>query len=514
MRRDLGTMLILTSLAAASPVWAEDPAESDEAESAEAQAESAPLPRLGQAPGEPLLRSAPPSIPFGVSPAESEDNVLDFHGYLLVPARFAVLEREDPGPGQGSTALHSPPLIPQRLRGFEYTGVVPEPWVQLDFSYGNKKVSGTAIIASRSVTDGVQLYNPADQLGVNDAFVSVDLSDSVGSPFLVQVGAFTGRYGVMGAYDAGRYGTPLIARTNTVGESVQVGARLGPETMLVVEQGLGGQLGRPRDGILPAGWNDFADVNVGASFVTQLHAGLATHRLFQLGVHYLTAFSRDDRAGDGTVPDGYISVLGADARLTAGRAGHLYIGAAHTVASRSEIVSGVIEVLNARGGPELVEEYLGPRSQGNGTLTTVGLQYDLSVPRLVYGDDFDGKSPDLLVSLFGIGTSVTSDDNDYDGVLKLKAGAELTYSFLSWLGVSGRYDAVRLNLDEDRNAFAIETARLLLHTDWVSRDEFALQYSHFDLGGDVPVRTGYPPVVDPDAVPDQHVFSLSGTFWW
>lgn len=507
MRRDLGTILILASLAAAAPARAEDEAPAEES------ARSG-LPRLGQAPGEPLLRSVAPAVPFGVPPAESRDNVLDFHGYLLVPARVGVLERAQPAPGQHDVALHSPALVPQRLRGFEYTGVVPEPWVQLAFSYGNDRVSGTTIIASRAVTDGTQIYNPADQLGLNDAFISVDLSEPVKSPFLIRVGALTGRYGVMGAYDAGRYGTPLIARVNAVGETVEVGARLGQQTMLVVEQGLGGQLGRPRDGLLPAGWNDFADTNVGASFVTHLHAGLATHRLFQLGLHYLTAFSRDDRVGDGTIRDGHISVLGADARLTAGRAGHLYLGGAHTRASDAGIVSGVLEVLNARGGPELIAEYLGSESGGNGALTTFGLQYDLSVARLGYGEAYQGRSPDVIVSLFGVGTAVTSDDAARDGVFKLKAGAELTYDFASFMGVSGRYDNVRLDLDESREAFSIQTGRLLFHTGWQSRDEFALQYSHFDIGSDVPLYTGYPATPDPEAVADEHVLVLSGTFWW
>jgi hypothetical protein len=507
MRRDLGTILILASLAAAPRAWAEEEATPD-------APTGTGLPRLGQAPGEPLLRSAPPTVPFGTPPAESKSNVLDFHGYLLLPARVSLLERSDPEPGQHDTALHSPPQLPQRLRGFEYTAVVPEPWVQLAFAYGNEVISGTAIIASRSVTDGMQIYNPTDQLGLNDAFLTVNLSKPVKSPFVLRVGALTGRYGVMGAWDAGRYGTPLIARVNAVGESVEVGARLGKQTMLVVEHGLGGQLGRPRDGLMPAGWNDFADMNVGASFVHHLHVGLATHQLFQLGLHYLTAFSRDDRVGDGTVSDGNITVLGADARLTAGRAGHLYLGASHTKANSAGIVSGVIEVLNARGGPELIDEYLGPDSGGTGALTTFGMQYDLSVARLGYGADFDGKSPDVLVSLFGIGTSVQSDDAEHDGIFKLKAGAELTYDFASFMGISGRYDHVRLDLDQARQAFSIQTARLLFHTDWQSRDEIALQYSHFDVGGDVPIYTGYPPTPDPTATSDQHVFVLSGTFWW
>src|SRR5690606_24283431 len=117
------------------------------------------------------------------------------HGYLLLPLRVGILKRDDPNPGQSSTALHAPPVIPQNLRSFEYLGVVPDPWVQLNFSYGNKLVAGTVILAAQTLTDADGIYNPPDQLGINDAFISVNLSEAAGLPLEVKVGAVTGRYG-------------------------------------------------------------------------------------------------------------------------------------------------------------------------------------------------------------------------------------------------------------------------------------------------------------------------------
>lgn len=506
MPRNLSPLLILALLAVPVAAGAE---EQDQEQSSEAA-----LPRLGQAPGEPQVRSAPPSIPFGIPPAQSAENVLDFHGYMLLPLRIGVLKRRHPLEGQSATTLHMPPLVPQYERSFNYTGVLPDPWIQMNFTYGNSTVSGTAIIAARATTDGSGVYIPTDQLGVYDAFVTVNLSKPFKTPVQVKIGAITGRYGVMGAFDAGRYGTPLIARTNSVGEMITAALDLGPTTKLLIEQGFGGQVARPPVGLIPAGWNDFADPNVGASFVNQIHAGISHANLVQLGLHYLTAWTQDDQGPSGQVPDGRISVYGADARLTAGRAGHLYGGIARTVAVNSEPVAGVIEVLNARGGPELISEYLGPDSGGDGSLTTFGAQYDLSVARLVYGKAYIGKSPDVLVSLFGIGTNVSSDDPAYDGVLKLKAGAQATYNIKSWLSASMRFDHVSPDVDNSRTAFNIYSPAILLHTDWQSRDEIALQYSHFVYGSEVPVRTGYPPVQDPTAVPDKDVFMLSGTFWW
>jgi hypothetical protein len=477
-------------------------------------AETSPeIPRLGMSPGEPQVRSATPSLPFGVEPAASKSAVLDFHGYLLLPAYLGVHDREDPLAGQSNTVLHSPPLVPQDLRSFEYVGVVPASWLQLNLSYGNSTLYATAVLAGTTAMDAAGYHNLADQFGVNDAFITANLSKTFGFPFQLQVGAMTGRYGAMGAWDAGRYGTPLIARTNTIGESIVTGYKLG-DFFLVLEQGLGGQLGRPPADIVQAGWNDFADGNVGATFVNQVHLGVAYQSLARLGLHYLSAWTQDDMGLGGQLAKGRITVLGADLHLTAKRAGHLFIGGAYTKATDAGSVSGAIEVMNARGGPELIEQYLGPQSGGNGALSTFGVQYDLSVARLVFGDLYEGMSPDILVSLFGVGTKVKSDDPGYDGVFKMKGGAEVTYLPLFWLGVSERLDHVRLHGSDLTQAFTISSTRLLLHTGWRNRGEFALQYSHFFYGGNVQVKTGYPPTLSPTANPDRDVFSLTGTYWW
>jgi hypothetical protein len=248
--------------------------------------------------------------------------------------------------------------------------------------------------------------------------------------------------------------------------------------------------------------------------LVHLHGGLSYDKLGQIGLHYLNALSKDDRAEVVGSPDGQIVVVGADARLTAGRFGHLYLVLGRTVARNAVTVGGVIEVLNARGGPELVDRYLGPNSGGDGGLTVFGGQYDLSTTRLVYGDRFTGNSPDLMFSLFTMAAQVDSDDPAYNGVLKLKAGGELTYTMLRWLGASLRVDTVRLNGSDSKQAFNIISPRLLFHTDWQSRDEIVLQYSNFQYGSGVHPRTGYPPLPDPLANPDKHVFSLSAIFWW
>jgi hypothetical protein len=307
----LGALVLLAAPAAA---MAESAASADDG-----------VPRIGLDPGEPQAPSPTPAIPFGVQPALSREYVLDFHGYLLLPAQLGLHERLNPTPGQSSLVLHAPPLVPMDIRDFSYTGVVPNPWLQLNFIYGNSTVSATVILAGTSALDAAGYYNPVAQMGVNDAYLTVNLTKKLGFPIQVNVGAYTGRYGAMGMYDAGRYGTPLIAQTNTIGEQITAAYKAG-ELLLLVDQGLGGQLGRPPVGLTPAGWNDFADPNVGATFVNQLHVGVAYRPLLRFGLHYLTAWTQDDLTPPSTVPEGRITVMGVDGHVTGGRAGHLYLG--------------------------------------------------------------------------------------------------------------------------------------------------------------------------------------------
>jgi hypothetical protein len=471
------------------------------------------IPRLGLSPGDPQVRSATPSVPFGIQPANSKENVLDFHGYLLLPAYLGVHERPTTSEGQSKTVLHSPPLMAQDLRSFEYTGALPSPWIQLNLLYGNSLVYATAILVGTSAMDAAGYDNPVDQIGVSDAFLTLNLTKIIGTPFQVNVGAFTGRYGAMGGHDAGRYGTPLIARTNTVGETITTGLKLG-DFFIALEQGLGGQLSRAPSDVVAAGWNDFANGNTGSTFVNHAHIGVAYAKLLRLGLHYLTAWTQDDVGATGSLPDGRITVLGADLDVTAGRAGRLYLGGARTQATNAAPVSGAIEILNARGGQELIDQYLGPNSSGNGSLSSFGGQYDLSVTKAIYGDLYTGESPDVLLSLFTVGTYVKSNDTAYDGVFKFKGGAEATYLPLSWFGVSERFDHVRLHGNDSKQAFSIWSSRLLFHTGWKSRGELALQYSHFVYGSSVYVKAGYPPHLDPNINADKDVFSLTATYWW
>jgi hypothetical protein len=427
------------------------------------------------------------------------------------------------GPGQSKTVLHAPPIVPDDLETFSHTGVVPNTYAQLNFSYGNKLVVGTATIVAKESTVSTGFFDPPSQRGVNDLFLSIFPDLPLLGHTNIYVGAFSSRYGVPGEYDEGRYGTPLIARINGAGENIGAHIPLGTDVSLMLEEGVQGQTNKAGNGTIPAGWNDFADPGVGSSFAVHGHLGASYKNAASLGVHAISAWSQDDRATGTGSPDGDIRVLGADLRFNMGRFGHLYGAYSNVKLTSARTVGRIIEILNTKGGPGLIANYLGEGSGGTGALDIFGWQYDLSIGRLVsYPVQFTGDGPDIYFSLFGIYAGIKSNDATYDGTSKLKFGAEGSYSLLSWLVASVRYDNVRpgrpvavsLDAPDKDFAFQVIAPRIILRSDWQARDQVVLQYAHWINGPLTTVRTGYPPVEDLTAVPDRDVLSISANFWW
>lgn len=460
------------------------------------------------------------SLPGGVTPSFGSvstrpgDWRFDFHGLLYAPLRVGFNTRDTPLSNQSTHVFHAPPVVPDDFTGFGYTNVAPDPWAQVNFSYGNRDVSATVIIAARVISEGASYFNPPDQLGINDAFLTYRIANTERMKIKLDVGAFSNRYGNMGEFDTGRYGTPLIARIGGVGVTETGTYTVGPATVMT-EIGLMGQLNKAPLGVEPAGWNGYLDPNAGTSFVPHLHLGVAYRRLAQLGVHLMDAISQDDRATPGSQPDGHIDVVAVDGRLTLHRYGHLYLALSDVASHHARAVSDVIQILNAPGGLGLINEYLGQQSGGSGDLTTFGAQYDLSVGNLLrHPSNFQGMGPDVVASLFTVFTHVGSHDPLFNGVNKLKYGAELSYAFLPWVAVSGRYDRVIRNVDDGTQTSAVVTPRLIFRTGYNARDQVVLQYSHWFNGSGVVVNTGAPPAPNPLIKPDADVVSLMASMWW
>lgn len=508
MRHCLGFSALLVGACVSPPALAQ----------ASGTQDSEPPISLGLAPGTPQVGALPGGLTpaFGQRAADEKEWRFDFHGFLTMPLRAGVNQRAGVVTTEQHTlVLHAPPVVPDYRDAFTYTGVVPQPYAQLNFSYGNSVVTGNVFILARSASSAASFLSPPEQAGISDTFLNFRLPDLVKNAYVeINVGAFTNRYGIMGEYDEGRYGTPVIARTNGAGENIVAKFALGKH-MLDLEQGIQGQLDKFPNGLLPAGWNGFADPNVGSGFVNHVHAGLGYLGIATLGLHYMTAWTQDDRASQSVQPDGTIGILGADLRLSLSHFGHFYFGAAQTRADNARSVGSIVQVLNTPGGAGLMQDYLGPSSGGTGTLVTFAAQYDLSIGKLLrYPYAFNGDAPDIVVSIFGMQTHVSSKELAFDDVTKRKYGAEGGYSLLPWLATSLRLDRVVPNANDSGQTFTIFSPRVIFRTNWQAHDQVVLQYSHWFYGSGVIVRSGYPAMDDPTIRPDEDVVSLSGSMWW
>lgn len=550
--------------AAAPPVAPDTPPALDGVEVPTATSAARERPRqLGLNPGAPRLQG-------GVSHGAGASSLgvamepgwrFRFHGYLSAPLAVGLGKVDDPAPGQSSLALHTPPQTADTWGSFAFSNVVPAPWVQLNFSYGNEHLTGTVIVAAYTISSASPWNNIAGQLGINKAFLTLD-PDPIGRfRFVAHAGAFGNSYGHMAVYDNGRYETPLMASTNGIGEAVTMEYR-GDSVQVQLEQGFQGNLdlapesvrnnaytgSTPASGqgtssgsslcpttntavtdtqrdananlIGPAyGW---PDCNAGSGFVHHLHAGVGVGKL-HVTAHWLHAWSQDDRTPQlpavqrdpepslpsRAQPTGYIDVYGLEARLQGEQLGHLYLGVNHTKLTDSLTVGNVINVLNAGGGSGLSRFYLGPASRGNGSITAAGLQYDLSIGRLLrHPAPFWGEGPDLALSLYGLFARTQSVDPNYDDVNRLKVGAEATYTPIAWLGLQGRYDHIAPDLELTALGKNITTARLIAKTEWIAHERIWLQYSHYFNGrGVTDPFTNLPPR-------DEDLIAFVTSMWW
>jgi hypothetical protein len=474
--------------------------------------------QLGLDPGTPQVGA----LPGGLTPAYGQRSVdegewrFDFHGFITMPLRMGFNTRTGlVTTEQHLDVLHAPPVVPDYRDSFNYTTVVPQPYAQLNFSYGNSVVTGNVILLSRTATDAQQFYNPPDQSGIAAAYVNFRLPDVTRRVYLdINVGAYQSRYGIMGEYDEGKYGTPVIARVSGVGETV-VGKLAVGRAVFELEQGFQGQLDKFPNDVLPAGWNGFGNPNAGSGFVGHIHGGFSYMGTLTLGLHYLYGWTQDDRAAQGLTPDAKLTILGADLRLTTGNIGHVYLAASRASAQYVGALGGVLDVLNTGSGLSLINNYLGPASNGTGTLVTVAGQWDVSLMSIIkYPEVFTGTSRDVVLSAFGMQTHVTSNDPAYTGVDKLKLGGEGGVSLFRYLAASLRFDRVMPNGCGCSEAFSIVSPRLIFRSKWQAHDQVVLQYSHWFYGDGVVVRSGYPAVLDPTIHPDRDMVSLSASMWW
>jgi len=106
---------------------------------------------------------------------------------------------------------------------------------------------------------------------------------------------------------------------------------------------------------------------------------------------------------------------------------------------------------------------------------------------------------------------------------RLKAGAELTYIPISWLGVGGRYDLVDVNTSDSNSNFSVFSPRVILRSNFVTHEQILIQYSRYFYGANAAVSqfpynggmSVYPYNAAGQAVgADKNAFTMAAIIWF
>ncbi len=528
--------------------------------------------------------------PTGVTPAvQAGRDASNFWSSLTNPgggASSPYLGGYCAAPGQSSTVFHSPYIPDDQYLSWTFTRQWEQSWAEVFLSYGNDKVKGTVGIQGYDFTDASMLGNQASpaQFGIGQGWVTItpDLPvDGLGLNW--KVGAFWEKFGMAGRYDGGPYDTYMIGRTHQMGEALAATYQTGDLTFKL-EHGFGAHLEMVPAGIPISGSqmslnylnyngqvNNFypPGASPGFTLLNHVHAGVAYKKKIDFNVHYMMAWSQDDREegtlgssptgfGAGSLPppvdssaqaDGHLAVAGAEVRLSGGWLGDLYLAYSHIDAKNVTTVGPAIEVLHSsgggghNGGNGIYENFFNGVGNGTGQIDSV---------QVYYNGRTNIVGVDLKYALFGMYSTVNGTDASSINLLtgkatagtqKLKYGVDLLANLFPWFGVGVRGDYVQPDSNDTNESFGVLSPKLVFRSRYVTHEEITLQYSHYWNGSDtlpqqwlaqVGVKnistnagyaasqgklgpgttSGYQNYAGPVYPNDSDVFGIKATMWW
>jgi hypothetical protein len=514
---------------------------------------------------------APAEVAPVVEEAPTSEWKFDVTGYFRAPLRMSWGPAHEPDtranmatgttvdPG---TQLRTPPLVPDaNYVDWRYTNSLVGPWTELNFHYGNDRVKATVQIASYNLTDPGYRRLEAN-LGINQAFITMQYPE-IGSENLhltLIVGGFTNRYGAAGRYDGGKYETYLFGRTHVAGETANLSYDMDDFTFQI-EEGFGGKLepipfyGAPgatgANANLPA-WEPYpGPLAQEPTFVAHGHLGASYKKQVLVGLHFIDVFANGNELstayeampfysgllpGSNTAAGGRSSadskpqllIWGGDIKWLTALFGDGYLGYSHVSATNAIYLADAIELLHSFGGWQLHDNFFGNpggTQPVTGTIDSIEFQEVLDLGQVLrYPQAFWGDGPDLLLSIFGMFNHVNAPMNPGYSINKGKAGVELTYIPLPWLGTGFRYDLVRPDLndanitDPFRAPFSVFSPRIILRTAFVTHEQIMFQYSRYFYANTIAASifpyNGQPGGVGPSAGADKNAFTMAAIIWF
>ena len=247
----------------------------------------------------------------------------------------------------------------------------------------------------------------------------------------------------------------------------------------------------------------------GTTLVHHVHLGLTFREKATLTGHYMTTWTDDAQAAG--EKDGRITVYGLDLKWLSGIYGDGYVGYAHVDSHEIMRLAQGLEFLHSYSGWSMRDNFFRGSNTGNGKIDSILFQYTYSLATLLrHPEPFWGQGPDLALGLYGTMSWVSSDEKELRiPETKMKVGADVTYTMLSWLGASLRFDSVQPDMKDNTQSFSVISPRAIIRTNFVTHEQVVLSY-HGYLNKDN-VAPAWPNAVNP---PNEHVVSVTGSMWW
>jgi hypothetical protein len=436
-----------------------------------------------------------------------------FNGFFTASLQGSLNRRRSTTEGQGGPLFHTPPQTLDEYASFVGTSTMPGNWVALNFAYGNPIVTANISINTWSPSDPSTYYQIGSQYFINNAFLHFEIPAFGELKLRANVGYFYNYYGNLSQYGPGIYTQTIIGSPRGVGELVFAEYRLNPELTLLVEHGIiGTRGGKVPDNVVPTGGNANANPIFPAAFVHHLHAGFQRTGdvTVRLQGHWLTNFSYDDRvqqAHDNPVTrfvneaaprDGTINVLGIDTTLQHRYLGYLGVAGSYTRGDNASTLKG-LQTFGGDSGQTLTERWLSSATAGTGKLFAAGINYTLSLGRLINAPEpFGGDRPDVVINAGFVvaytlvspqalpGTTtpgvIPADVDLFNKRLRYKFGADVLYTFKPWMAVGFRADRVAPNSKDSEETFYVISPRVVFKRSWYSHESISIIYGKWFYG--------------------------------
>ncbi len=221
--------------------------------------------------------------------------------------------------------LHEAPRVPgANYQAWDFTNTLYGPWTQLNFSYGNSRVTTTVVVDAYNQSDGSYRNLQANQ-GIDQVFLTLRFPDAFGDygGLVWNIGSFPNRYGTAGKYDAGMYETYQFGRTHVSGETLTATlSNLDPmgDWTVTLEHGIGAKLdfmpftnnqnyqifgytrwplelrtAAPDLATQSADYLPYAGpVPQGSTYLHHAHIMAKYQKMWNFGLHYLFTWTPDD----------------------------------------------------------------------------------------------------------------------------------------------------------------------------------------------------------------------------